>query len=84
MSAFKYMDVHVHLSFDSEELLPEFNIGVKETWSKDDSSYSTHGNLHLIHTTDHNRRGRLLTNGRNYARRLSLQYASGRGHHEDA
>jgi len=54
---------------DSEGLLPECSIVMKESQREDDSRQSMHSNLLLLYATmDHDREGRLLPDGRNYAR----------------
>ena len=84
MSADKYFTkierlraLYSSVESDSEGLLPECSISVKEARSEDDSSRSTHGNLCLFYcklpvfislagqtlTTDRTIRWRLLTDG---------------------
>ena len=50
---------------NSEGLLPECSVSVKEIQSKDDSSWNMHGNFVLVYEfTDHDRQGRLFTDDR--------------------
>ena len=55
---------------DSEGLglQPECSVGMKETKSEDESGWSMHVNILLVYaTTEYDKQGSLLTDGRNYA-----------------
>ena len=61
---------------NSEELLPECNVALKETCSKNASKWNMHGHFLLVYATaGHDRQGSLLLDNRNDAKASDKSHA---------